>query len=34
MYIDARTGAHMGRGLGDRYPELEKLGPVTTDLSR
>jgi hypothetical protein len=34
MYIDVRTGAHMGRGLGDRYPELEKLGPVTTDLSR
>jgi hypothetical protein len=34
IYLNARTGAYMGRGLGDRYPALEKLGPVTTDLSR
>jgi len=34
LYIHAQTGALLGRGLGDRYPELEKLGQVTTDLSR
>jgi hypothetical protein len=34
IYLNARTGAYMGRGLGDRYPDLDKLGPVTTDLSR
>jgi hypothetical protein len=33
IYLNARTGAYMGRGLGDRYPDLEHLGPVTTDLS-
>lgn len=30
IYLNARTGALMGRGLGDRYPDLEKLGPVTS----
>ena len=34
LYINAETGAYMGRGLGDLFPDLEKLGPVTTDLSR
>jgi hypothetical protein len=34
LYIDAETGACIGRGLGDRYPDLEELGQVTTDLTR
>lgn len=33
LYINAETGAYMGRGLGDLFPNLEQLGPVTTDLS-
>lgn len=34
LYVNADTGAYMGRGLGDLYPDLERLGPVTTDLRR
>jgi hypothetical protein len=34
LYINAETGACMGRGLGDLFPDLDKLGPVMTDLSR
>jgi hypothetical protein len=34
IFLNARTGALMGRGLGDRYPDLDRLGPVTTDVSR
>ena len=32
LVVNARTGATMDFGVSDRYPDLSKLGPVTTDL--
>jgi hypothetical protein len=32
LVVDARTGKVTDGGIGNRYPPLAKLGPVTTDL--
>lgn len=32
IVVDARTGRTEDFGVQDRYPDLAKLGPVTTDL--
>lgn len=32
LVVDARTGMTMDAGISDQYPDLAKLGPVTTDL--
>jgi hypothetical protein len=32
LVVDARTGQVTDGGIGNRYPPLAKLGPVTTDL--
>ena len=32
LVVDARTGQVTDAGIGNRYPPLAKLGPVTTDL--
>ncbi len=32
LVVDAKTGATLDFGVADRYPDLKKLGPVTTDL--
>lgn len=32
LVVDARTGQVTDGGIGNRYPQLAKLGPVTTDL--
>ena len=32
LIINAKTGAGLDLGLSDHYPDLRKLGPVTTDL--
>jgi hypothetical protein len=32
LVVDARTGQATDFGLGNRYPRLARLGPITTDL--
>lgn len=32
LVLDAKTGRTLDFGVQDRYPDLAKLGPVTTDL--
>jgi hypothetical protein len=32
LVLDAKTRRQLDFGVGDRYPDLAKLGPVTTDL--
>jgi hypothetical protein len=31
LVVDARTGRATDSGIGSRYPQLARLGPVTTD---
>lgn len=32
LVVNARTGATLDFGVSNHYPDLKKLGPVTTDL--